>query len=86
MTKLVGTVKAGDKQYPVYLVEHEAPFKGSRTRKLGTAPLVPNWCTEKCQYSGYDGDIVYPQDGECSCGVYKHHVHRVICGHITQVG
>lgn len=28
----------------------------------------------------------YPEDGECSCGVYKHHVHCGTCGKIQQVG
>lgn len=32
-----------------------------------------------------DGFLCYPEDGKCSCGVYKHHVHCV-CGGITQVG
>ena len=27
----------------------------------------------------------YPQDGECSCGVHKHHVH-CIHGGIIQIG
>jgi hypothetical protein len=28
----------------------------------------------------------YPQDGECSCGMHKHHVHCGTCGKISQVG
>jgi len=28
----------------------------------------------------------YPQDGECSCGMYKHHVHCGNCGKISQIG
>ena len=28
----------------------------------------------------------YPEDGECSCGMYKHHVHCGTCGKISQIG
>ena len=28
----------------------------------------------------------YPQDGECSCGMHKHHVHCGKCGKISQIG
>ena len=28
----------------------------------------------------------YPQDGECDCGMHKHHVHCGNCGKITQIG
>jgi len=51
---------------------------------LGRIKLVGEWCTnndenDKCEFHSY------PQDGECWCGVYKHHVH---ChhGYIIQVG
>ena len=39
------------------------------------------WC--ECDEPTFGG---YPQDGQCSCGVYKHHVHCGICGKITQIG
>ena len=28
----------------------------------------------------------YPQDGECDCGMHKHHVHCGTCGKISQIG
>lgn len=28
----------------------------------------------------------YPQDGECDCGMHKHHVHCGKCGKISQIG
>lgn len=28
----------------------------------------------------------YPQDGECNCGMHKHHVHCGTCGKISQIG
>jgi hypothetical protein len=40
------------------------------------------WC--KCGAESVPGP--YPQDGECKCGVYKHHVHCAKCGKISQVG
>ena len=46
--------------------------------------LSSEWCSvgnggDECQFHSYPGD------GQCSCGVYKHHVH---CWHggIIQVG
>lgn len=43
--------------------------------------LKGEWCkvNKDCEFHSY------PEDGQCSCGVYKHHVH---CNHgyITQVG
>jgi len=46
--------------------------------------LIGDWCknedkNDKCEFHSY------PQDGECSCGIFKHHVH---ChhGYIIQVG
>jgi hypothetical protein len=42
--------------------------------------LKPSWCN-----CGKDEFLSYPKDGECSCGVYKHHVHCT-CGAISQVG
>jgi hypothetical protein len=44
-------------------------------------PLVAKWCD-----CGSDtGFRCYPGDGECECGMHKHHVHGT-CGHVTQVG
>jgi hypothetical protein len=44
-------------------------------------PLVAKWCD-----CGVDtGFRCYPGDGECECGMHKHHVHGT-CGHVTQVG
>jgi len=50
------------------------------TKKM--APfLISEWC--KCENSEF---LCYPEDGCCSCGVYKHHVHCKNCGGISQVG
>jgi len=40
------------------------------------------WC--KC---GYDGmDTIFKDDGECTCGVQKHHYHCPKCLKIQQIG
>jgi len=52
------------------------------SQKLKDVELKCGWCFcgPNCIFHSY------PQDGECSCGVYKHHVHCARCGHICQVG
>jgi hypothetical protein len=50
--------------------------------------------TLKKVYAGYEwckcGDDYtfgrYPGDGECSCGMHKHHVHCGTCGKLSQIG
>jgi hypothetical protein len=39
------------------------------------------WC--ECENSTFGS---YPADGECSCGMHKHHVHCGTCGKISQIG
>jgi hypothetical protein len=39
------------------------------------------WC--RCEDSD---DSEFRDDGECNCGVHKHHYHCVGCGKITQIG
>jgi hypothetical protein len=40
------------------------------------------WC--KCGSAWTFG--TYPQDGECECGIKKHHVHCGNCGKVSQIG
>lgn len=45
-------------------------------------PLTPEWCS-----CGYDGDeIVFRDDGDCTCGIHRHHYHCAQCGGLTQIG
>ncbi len=44
--------------------------------------LIAQWC--KCK-KGDEEFLNYPEDGECPCGIDKHHVH-CICGYVLQVG
>ena len=41
-----------------------------------------DWC--ECGPNGTFG--CYPGDGECSCGMHKHHVHCGVCGKVSQIG
>ena len=43
-------------------------------------PLRPEWC--KCENGTFDS---YPGDGQCKCGIIKHHVHCQ-CGGVLQIG
>lgn len=44
--------------------------------------LQGKWC--EC---GKDSEFLcYPEDGCCTCGVHKHHVHCAKCGCVSQVG
>ena len=50
-------------------------------------PLPPlpkktnKWC--ECEKDEF---WCYPEDGECSCGTYKHHTHCKKCGGVSQIG
>lgn len=46
-----------------------------------TSYLKSEWCA--CKESEF---LCYPEDGECTCGVVKHHVHCKHCGGISQIG
>ena len=43
--------------------------------------LESGWC--RCEKSEF---LCYPEDGACSCGIHKHHVHCKKCGGVSQVG
>jgi len=44
--------------------------------------LTSEWCT-----CGPDSEFLcYPDNGCCSCGTHKHHVHCKHCGGISQIG
>jgi len=72
------------KQKPREISVDEALGGPINVREQGTAPegvvLVQEWC--KCDQSTF---LCYPEDGTCTCGEYKHHVHCT-CGKITQTG
>ncbi len=44
-------------------------------------PLV----NKPCDCAEDTGFRCYPEDGQCPCGCWKHHVHNA-CGHIVQWG
>jgi hypothetical protein len=48
------------------------------------APRVNNFgCLGEPHQSTFGG---FPANGECECGMYKHHVHCATCGGVTQIG
>ncbi|HUV65713.1 MAG TPA: DUF2958 domain-containing protein [Sedimentisphaerales bacterium] len=61
---------------PVTLTVHETTSDTS-----GCGKLSPFWCG--CEKSEFG---CYPEDGACTCGIYKHHVHCAKCGGVSQVG
>ena len=61
-------------------IEVDDPPTNETIKKM-TPYLTSDWCD--CEVSEF---LCYPEDGQCSCGVYKHHVHCKQCGGISQVG
>lgn len=58
--------------------EREARLIGHAERH----PLTAKWCQHSdllCEFR------CYPADGECSCGMFRHHVHGA-CGGVIQTG
>ena len=61
-----------------------------------TTTLINRWCPMGGRHMvpTPDGDIrprecsleIFKDDGECTCGVWKHHWHCEQCGKVTQVG
>lgn len=43
--------------------------------------LSSKWC--ECEKPEF---LCYPEDGECPCGIHKHHVHCSKCGSVSQIG
>ena len=72
------------KQKPREITVDEALGGTVNVREQSTGPsgvkLVQDWC--ECEDSTF---LCYPEDGTCSCGEWKHHVHCV-CGKISQTG
>lgn len=72
------------KQKPREITVDEALGGPINVREQETAPsgvkLVQEWC--ECEDSTF---LCYPEDGTCTCGEFKHHVHCV-CGKISQTG
>lgn len=46
--------------------------------------LSPEWC-KVSKHTISTEFLCYPEDGECECGVHKHHVH-CMHGAIIQIG
>ena len=75
-TQFVAEAEGGQS---VTLTVHDTATRAEITR-YGRY-LIPEWC--ECERSEF---LCYPGDGECSCGILKHHVHCKNCGGVSQVG
>ena len=54
-----------------------------------TAERSQEWCKYQnmwCTCKKPSDDIYFMDDGECDCGIEKHHYHCSICDGITQIG
>lgn len=61
-------------------------FGGAFTvREPSTAPEGVKLSQEWCECGPAGAFLCYPENGACSCGEFKHHVH-CICGNISQTG
>ena len=54
----------------------------TRILSFPSGPLVNEWCKHTDPHCEFR---CYPEDGACSCGHYRHHVHGT-CGGIIQTG
>jgi len=41
---------------------------------------------EWCECGKNSEFLCYPDDGECTCGIEKHHIHCKTCGGVSQIG
>lgn len=77
--RLSGQVQAENGQTVTVTVRDTAT--ADHIRQYGRY-LVSDWC--KC---GKDSEFLcYPEDGACTCGIHKHHVHCRKCGGVSQIG
>jgi len=63
-----------------YYYDEASVYKKELEKRGVKTGLRPEWC--KC---GKDEFHSYPEDGQCRCGIHKHHVH-CLCGGVLQVG
>ena len=42
--------------------------------------------TKWCRCGEEEGEWIFLDDGECECGIHKHHYHCSRCGKVLQVG
>jgi len=56
-------------------------ISGEVVREAVWNKLKRDWCT--CEKDEF---LCYPEDGQCTCGIYLHHVHCAICRGVSQIG
>ncbi len=75
--------------HPVYRdecekINAESPYLADQPGMEWLKELKASWCTQD-EHDDTNSFLIYPKDGECTCGVYKHHVHCAH-GYIIQIG
>ena len=68
----------------IEIIDNLAAAADWQSRK--DAGMAPALSAEWCSCGELEEFGCYPEDGECSCGTYKHHVHCGRCGKISQIG
>ena len=66
--------------------EKEKPAFTINTKESEAKAKVGITLQNKPCYCEKGDFLCYPEDGECTCGQYKHHVHCKLCGKIMQYG
>ena len=66
-----------------YITEEDI-IHPDETEEFDFTPVKVKYSSEWCECDNHRFHS-YPGDGQCVCGVHKHHVH-CFCGGISQVG
>jgi len=69
-----------DDPVPEKIVKLEVHEQNDAQNVSQFAGLRSDWC--QCKKGTF---LCYPEDGACTCGIHKHHVH-CICGGLLQTG
>ena len=60
--------------------------KIARRVKAGFLTLTANFTDTDCMFCKDMLNPIFKNDGECTCGINKHHYHCSSCGCLTQIG
>ena len=58
----------------------------ARRIKVGVLKLTANFTLDNCSICNDMINPIFKNDGECTCGINKHHYHCSSCGCLTQIG
>ena len=83
MRAMRGKKKSAEESLQSFRSHRDSRRSGSSSRRSSSSPYdtMSKWC--QCDEPG---ESDFKDDGECSCGVEKHHYHCTACGKLTQIG